>query len=84
VALHGHAAFALGEMGGAAGEAVPALIEAMQSGQMDVRLQAVLALGKMGAPAKSAIPALDHVRKNDPSEEIRTLATRSMNILQTR
>lgn len=84
VALHGQAAFALGAIGSAAGEAVPTLIEAMQSGEKEVRLQAIQALGKMGAPAKTAIPALDQARKNDPSEEVRAQATRSMNILQTR
>ncbi len=53
------AAFALGKIGPAAKEAVPALIAALKDEDKDVRVYAASALGHIGPAAKEAVPALE-------------------------
>jgi serine/threonine protein kinase len=53
-----HAAEALGNMGGEAGPAVPALIPLLQDRVEVVRWRAAEALGKIGPAARPAVPAL--------------------------
>src|SRR5579883_1994592 len=51
------AAFHLSEMGAEAKDAVPQLIEVLQSDPiMSIRGEAASALGKIGAPASAAVP----------------------------
>jgi hypothetical protein len=52
------AAFALGKIGPAAKDAVPALIEALKDKDRDVRSTAAQALSGIGPAAKAAVPAL--------------------------
>jgi HEAT repeat protein len=59
--LHGRAARALGEIGPAARDAAPALIEAFRSAEQRdfaFRRTAARALGKIGSEAKAAVPDL--------------------------
>jgi HEAT repeat protein len=53
------AARALGEVGPAAKEAVPALIAALKGMDDGVRESAASALGRIGPAAREAIPALE-------------------------
>jgi len=55
----------LGEMGPAAGEAVPVLIDSLKDQKIVVRSKAAIALGKIGPEAKDAIPALKETLKDD-------------------
>jgi HEAT repeat protein/tRNA A-37 threonylcarbamoyl transferase component Bud32 len=55
------AVVALGQMGPAAHEAIPALIEALEDAECAVRWDAAKALGKMGVVAARAVPALTAV-----------------------
>src|SRR5262249_46399239 len=55
------AAFALGELGEEAKEAVPALIQALQDADRNARFWSAEALGKIGAPA---VPALAEALKD--------------------
>lgn len=54
-----NAAYVLGKMGE---QAVPALIEALNSEKVEVRKCAVYALGRIGDP--TAIPALNHALRD--------------------
>jgi HEAT repeats len=68
------AADALGRIGPAA---VPALRQALQSEDADVRLKAVQVLARMGSDAKDAVPDLV-VLLDDPDERIRKATTRTL------
>ena len=58
---------ALGKMGVAAKEAIPALTELLRDREKEenIRLQAAGALGKMGPEAKAAIPALTELLRHE-------------------
>lgn len=62
------AAEALGNLGGVAEPAVPALIESLNVGAdsdyLQLRVYAAEALGKIGPPAKAALPALQMAAKD--------------------
>ncbi|MGZ9092712.1 MAG: HEAT repeat domain-containing protein, partial [Rhodoplanes sp.] len=58
VLVRSHAAEALGEIGPAASNAVPALTAALTDAHSDVRWPAAEALGRIGAAASGAVPAL--------------------------
>ena len=58
------AAEAIGKIGGP--DAVPALVEALQSKDDQVRLTAIQGLGNLGGAAAPAVEALKKVRKDDP------------------
>src|SRR5262245_6539542 len=53
-----NAAYALGQIGAGAKEAVPALIAALKDRDTEVRRSAASALGQIGPVAKEAVPAL--------------------------
>jgi HEAT repeats len=58
----------LGRMGPAAGEAIPALTQALSDPAVQVRIQAALALWQIDHPAEKVIaPLLDGLRDNDGS-----------------
>jgi HEAT repeat protein len=59
------AAVYLGNIGPAAKEAIPDLIEALKDKDEDVREQAATALGKTGAEARPAVPALRLALQDD-------------------
>ena len=59
------AALALGQLGDSAKEAVPPLIEVLQTDEVvQVLRNAAAALGQIGPAAQSAIPALQAMRKH--------------------
>ena len=58
---------ALGDLGPAGSNAVPALIDSVE--RSEPRLNAVWALGRIGAPAKAAIPILERVIATGDSRE---------------
>jgi HEAT repeat protein len=61
------AAMALGNMGAAAQEAVPALIRALKDQDSQVRNWAATALGSIGPAAESAVPALKRAARIEGS-----------------
>lgn len=66
------AATALGDIGPAAKDAVPALIVALKKdADEDVRRNVATALGEIGPMAKGAVPALIIALKKDVDEEVR-------------
>jgi HEAT repeat protein len=68
------AADALGRIGA---PAVPALMEALQSSDVQVRVKAADVLGRMGPDANDAVPALIRLL-DDPDERVRKTATRAL------
>jgi len=66
---HQEAARALGQLGPAAAEAVPALITALGDADAKVRHSAVLALGQLGPAAVRAVPALTAALQ-DPTQSV--------------
>ena len=72
-----NAAEALGKLGQAAKDAVPALIRTLKDRNEAVRRSAAEALGKLGPAANDAVPALIKVL-NDRSEEVRRSAAKAM------
>ncbi len=68
------AADALGRIGTAA---VPQLIAALRSNDVEARLQATQVLARMGSDAKEAVPDLIRLL-DDPDERIRKAATRTL------
>src|SRR6516225_11816902 len=69
------AAYHLSEMGPEAKDAVPQLIEVLQSDPISsIRGEAASALGKVGAPASAAVPALISFLKSKEGGYERTYA----------
>jgi HEAT repeats len=68
------AADALGRIGA---PAVPALMQALQSSDSDVRARAADVLGRMGSDARDAVPELIRLL-DDPDERIRRIAARAL------
>ena len=64
-----NAALALGGIGPAAKDAVPALIIALKDEEENIRLTAALALGDNGPAAKDAVPALTKWLKDENEDE---------------
>ncbi|QDU93761.1 HEAT repeat domain-containing protein [Lignipirellula cremea] len=54
--------------------AAPELIQALESGDPQVRAGAAFALSRLGPKAKSALPALEQVSKSDPDDVARSAA----------
>ncbi|RAV23186.1 phytanoyl-CoA dioxygenase [Paenibacillus contaminans] len=71
---HGYIAFALGELGEAAGGAVPALTALLHDKTTFVRQHAVEALGLIRNPASLVVPALCEALLNDPDNFTRFTA----------
>jgi hypothetical protein len=72
-----HAVERLAEIGPAAAEAVPALIEALRDSADDVRQGAASALGKIGPAAAAAVPALIEALR-DSNNDVRLEAVRAL------
>jgi HEAT repeat protein len=72
-----HAGCLLGQMGPAAQEAVPALLELLQSDSVADRKLAVWTLGRIGQGAVGALPALQEAAR-DGDESTRILATAAL------
>ncbi|HET6883430.1 MAG TPA: HEAT repeat domain-containing protein [Pirellulales bacterium] len=68
------ACLALGDMGPAAKDAVPKLIKLEQSGEPQVRLQALVALGQIGPAAQAAIPLMVKALQADKTPGVRYAA----------
>ena len=68
------AADALGRIGA---PAVPALMQALQSADVQVRVKAADVLGRMGPDANDAVPELIRLL-DDPDERVRKTATRAL------
>ena len=65
---------ALGRIGAAAEEAIPALIGALGDKEAGVRRLAARALGRIGPGAGEAIPELKRLAAEDPDETVRRYA----------
>ncbi|PWT97659.1 MAG: glycosyltransferase [Candidatus Melainabacteria bacterium] len=73
------AAYHLSEMGPEAKDAVPQLIEVLQSDPViSIRAEAASALGKIGAPASAAIPGLISFLKSKEGKYERTYAASAL------
>ena len=75
--FQGDAIEILGDMGPEAKNAVPALIEQLNSSEDYLRESAVLTLGAIGPQAKESLPALRKM-KDDPDALIRSAAERAI------
>ena len=62
--------------------AVPLLIEALNSDVQAVRLEATIALGDLGPSAKDAVPAIELVSEDDPVRTIRLAAQQALEKIQ--
>jgi HEAT repeat protein len=76
------AAEAIGKIGGP--DAVPALVEALESKDDDVRSTAIQWLGNLGGAAASAVEALQKARKDDPQERNRKAAAEALKKITAR
>lgn len=72
------AVVALGEMGSAARDAIPALVDALEDDDVAVRWDAAKALGKMGPAAASAVPALAAVIHEQSDAIVRQYAVAAL------
>ena len=70
------AADSIGKIGGP--DAVPALVEALENKDDDIRLTASRQLGDLGGAATSAAEALNKVRLTDPRELNRKAAAEAL------
>jgi RNA polymerase sigma factor (sigma-70 family) len=70
------AADAIGKIGGP--DAVPALVEALESKDDDVRLTAIKRLGDLGGAASSSAEALKKAQKDDPRASNRKAAAEAL------
>ena len=71
---------AIGDIGPAAAEGIPALVKALHDPDRMVRRDAVRALGQMGPAAKGVLVEVE-VLVNDPEEVVRTAATRAARLI---
>jgi len=76
------AVLALGQIGGADPEAIPALIIAVKDPDAEVREKAILALLHLGPAAKDAIPALTEAQ-NDVDPAIQAQAKKALERIQS-
>jgi HEAT repeat protein len=72
-----HAGLLLGDMGAAATEAVPTLLEMLNGSSVQDRKLAAVALGYIGRGAVEAVPALRHAMR-DTDEVVRRLAAAAL------
>ena len=72
---------ALAEIGPAARDAVPALIETLKDREVEVRGSAVYALGEIGPAARAALPMLGVLLKDD-NADIRKAAAIALGKIQ--
>ncbi len=72
---------ALGHVGAADSEALPAVISAVKDPDATVRAEAVLALLNLGTAAKEAVPALEEAR-NDRDAKVREYAAKALERIQ--
>jgi HEAT repeat protein len=79
--IQNHAAAALAKIGRAS---VPALIEVLYDGEPGARRHAVTALGKIGPAAQDAVDALAEAGDREADPELRNLAFRAIESIQTR
>jgi HEAT repeat protein len=77
-----HAGVALGDMGPAAVEAVPALLELLTGENVSDRKLAALALGYIGPAARGALPALTQALR-DADEGVRRMAAVARERIET-
>jgi HEAT repeat protein len=76
-AVRQEAASALGQIGGQARMAIPALANALADQDAGVRTEAAKALGHIGAQAREAVPSLQRALA-DPDETVRSEATAAL------
>ena len=69
---------ALGNVGPAHPAAIPALIKALDSPEIAVRVEAVLALLKNGPHAKEALPVLQRMAQSDKEANVRSYAEKAI------
>jgi HEAT repeat protein len=72
------AAIALGELGGYASDAVPALLSATQNSEWGVRCSSVRSLGDIGVGTKECLEVLENLLRNDPYPMVRGAAAESL------
>jgi HEAT repeat protein len=72
---------ALGHVGAADAEAIPAVISAVKDPDATVRAEAVLALLNLGPAAKEAVPTLEEAR-NDRDAKVREYAAKALERIQ--
>jgi HEAT repeat protein len=72
-AVRKQAASVLGQMGGDARQAIPALANALEDADAGVRQEAAKALGAIGVPARQAVPSLQKAL-TDPDAAVRSEA----------
>lgn len=75
------AVVALGRMGPAAADSVPALNRSLRNPATLVRCKAAEALGRVGPAAKSAVPALKQALR-DPDEDVRSAAAEALRAIE--
>ena len=63
---------------GDAAQVVPALVEALNDNDGDVRMSAAIGLGSFGEQAKDAIPALQAAQQNGRDVRVREAAGRAL------
>jgi HEAT repeat protein len=62
--------------------AIPLLMQALDSDNQIVRLEATIALGDLGSLAEDAVPAVELVSEDDPVRTIRQAAEESLRRIQ--
>lgn len=73
---------ALQKIKGGSAEAVPALVEAFNSGIPEIRETAIVALGRIGPEAMGSLPALKDIESTDKSSAIRRLAREAIDRIE--
>jgi HEAT repeat protein len=76
-----HAGILLGDLGPAAGPAVPALLELLRGDVVQDRRLAALTLGRIGHAAAAAIPALRQALR-DPDATVRRFAAAALDEIE--
>jgi len=67
--LHTTAMTAAGNIGPAAKDAVPYMIQGLRHPDSYVRQESIRALGRIGPSAVAAVPALEELRRTDPERQ---------------